>query len=71
MLQKAIVSTVDFCIRYATQIIVLALLLVWAPASMRPTISRWTPTSTSSYPQDLPWRQREATIESLFPPSTK
>src|SRR5713226_7878751 len=68
MLQKAIITTVDFCTRFATQIIGVAVLLgllggVYAAfhfaidADVNKLISK-----------DLPWRQREAAFDKFFPP---
>ena len=67
MLQKAIIATVDLCIRYAVQVIGIAVVStviagVYAAdhfaldADVNHLISR-----------DLPWRKREAAFESYFP----
>ena len=68
MLQQAIVTTVDFCTRYAVQIIGIAVLLGLVCGIYAAAISPSTPTSTSSFPRSLPWRQREAAFEKFFPP---
>ena len=68
MLQKAIIATVDLCIRYAVQVIGIAVVStviagVYAAdhfaldADVNHLISR-----------DLPWRKREAAFDSYFPP---
>ena len=67
MLQKAIVSTVGFCVHYAAQIIVLALLLCLGTGFYAATHFAVDADVNKLISTDLPWRQREATIESLFP----
>src|SRR6266545_891075 len=68
MLKKAIVSTVDYCTRYARQVIGIAILFgivsgIYAAhrfaidADVNKLISK-----------ELPWRQREVQFDSYFPP---
>src|SRR5215813_12057474 len=58
MLQQAIVSIVDFCTRFAAQIIGVGVLLGLAiDVDVNKLISK-----------ELPWRQREVAFEKSFPP---
>ena len=68
MLQKAIISTVDFCTRFAKQAIAAALFLgiVSGVYAARHFAIDADVNKLISF--DLPWRQREAQFDKLFPP---
>jgi uncharacterized protein len=68
MLQKAIITTVDFCTRFATQVIAVALLLgvVGGIYAARHFAIDADVNKLISF--DLPWRQREVAFDKLFPP---
>jgi uncharacterized protein len=68
MLQQAIVSTVDYCIRYATQIIGIAALLGLITAIYAAGHFGIDADVNKLISKDLPWRQREATFQKFFPP---
>jgi uncharacterized protein len=68
MLQQAIVSTVDYCIRYATQIIGIAALLGLVTAIYAAGHFGIDADVNKLISKDLPWRQREATFQKFFPP---
>ena len=68
MLQQAIVSTVDYCIRYATQIIGIAALLGLVTAIYAAGHFAIDADVNKLISKDLPWRQREATFQKFFPP---
>jgi hopanoid biosynthesis associated RND transporter like protein HpnN len=68
MLQKVIVKTVDFCTRFAIQVIGIAAvfgLIAGAYAARHFAIDADVNKLIS---QELPWRQREATFAKFFPP---
>jgi hopanoid biosynthesis associated RND transporter like protein HpnN len=67
MLQKAIITTVDFCIRYAMQIIVIAALFALASGAYAASHFALDADVNKLISKDLPWRQREATFDSYFP----
>jgi hypothetical protein len=66
MLQKAIVSTVDLCIRYAWQVIGLAAVLAVVAGVYAAEHFTLDADVNHLISRDLPWRQREATFEGYF-----
>src|SRR5215468_6464475 len=68
MLQKAIISTVDFCTRFATQVIVVALLLGLVSGVYAARHFAIDADVNKLISFDLPWRQRESAFEKFFPP---
>ena len=68
MLQKAIVTIVDYCTRYAKQVIGIAVLLASSAASMRLRHFAIDADVNKLISKDLPWRQREAAFDKFFPP---
>jgi uncharacterized protein len=68
MLQQAIVTIVDFCTRYAAQIIGIAALLGLAAAVYAAGHFAIDADVNKLISKDLPWRQREVTFEKSFPP---
>ncbi len=68
MLQQAIVTIVDFCTRYAAQIIGIAALLGLAAAGYAAAHFAIDADVNKLISKDLPWRQREVAFEKSFPP---
>src|SRR6266404_4148054 len=68
MLQQAIVTIVDFCTRYAAQIIGIAALLGLAAAGYAAAHFAIDADVNKLISKDLPWRQREAAFDKSFPP---
>ena len=68
MLQKAIVSTVDYCTRYATQIVGIAALLGLITAISAAGHFAIDADVNKLISKDLPWRQREVAFQKFFPP---
>src|SRR6516162_1145355 len=68
MLQQAIVTIVDFCTRYAAQIIGIAALLGLATAAYAAAHFAIDADVNKLISKDLPWRQREVAFEKSFPP---
>ncbi len=68
MLQQAIVTIVDFCTRYAAQIIGIAALLGLAAAVYAAGHFAIDADVNKLISKDLPWRQREVAFEKSFPP---
>src|SRR5215467_13663598 len=68
MLQDAIVSTVDYCTRFAKQIIVVALLLGLGGGVYAARHFAIDADVNKLISHELPWRQREAAFDKLFPP---
>jgi len=68
MLQQAIVTIVDFCTRYAAQIIGIAALLGLATAIYAAAHFAIDADVNKLISKDLPWRQREVAFEKSFPP---
>src|SRR4249920_2294056 len=68
MLQKAIVTTVDYCTRYATQVIGAAVLLALVAGIYAARHFAIDADVNKLISQDLPWRQREAAFDKFFPP---
>src|ERR1700738_3050853 len=68
MLQQAIVTIVDFCTRYAAQIIGIAALLGLAAAAYAGAHFAIDADVNKLISKDLPWRQREVAFEKSFPP---
>src|SRR5437016_10092079 len=67
MLQKAIVTTVDHCTRFAIQIIGIALLLGLVAGTYAARHFAIDADVNKLISQELSWRQREATFEKFFP----
>src|SRR5436190_22490055 len=67
MLQQAIVTIVDFCTRYAAQIIGIAALLGLAAAVYAAGHFAIDADVNKLISKDLPWRQREAAFNKFFP----
>src|SRR5262245_27944324 len=68
MLRKAIVTTVDYCTRFAKQIIGIAVLLALAAGIYAARHFAIDADVNKLISHELPWRQREAAFEKLFPP---
>src|SRR5713226_3878503 len=68
MLQQAIVTIVDFCTRYAAQIIGIAALFGLAAAVYAAGHFAIDADVNKLISKDLPWRQREVAFEKSFPP---
>src|SRR6516162_9005754 len=68
MLQQAIVTIVNFCTRYAAQIIGIAALLGLATALYAAAHFAIDADVNKLISKDLPWRQREVAFEKSFPP---
>src|SRR5499433_407265 len=68
MLQRAIVTIVDFCTRSAAQIIGIAALLGLATAAYAAAHFAIDADVNKLISKDLPWRQREVAFEKSFPP---
>jgi hopanoid biosynthesis associated RND transporter like protein HpnN len=68
MLQKAIVTTVDYCIRYATQVIGIAVLLALVAGIYAARHFAIDADVNKLISQELPWRKREAAFDKFFPP---
>jgi uncharacterized protein len=67
MLQQAIVTTVDYCTRYATRIVGFALLLGLGCGIYAAKHFAIDADVNKLISHDLPWRQREATFNQFFP----
>jgi hopanoid biosynthesis associated RND transporter like protein HpnN len=67
MLQQAITATVDTCIRYAMQVIAIALVLAIACGIYAARHFALDANANNLVSKDLPWRQREALYDSYFP----
>ncbi len=68
MLQKAIVIIVDYCTRYATQIIGIAALFGLVTAISAAGHFAIDADVNKLISKDLPWRQREVAFQKFFPP---
>jgi hopanoid biosynthesis associated RND transporter like protein HpnN len=68
MLQKAIVATVDFCMRFAKQVIGVAVLLALIGGVYAARHFAIDADVNKLISVDLPWRQREAAFDKSFPP---
>src|SRR5438309_8122079 len=68
MLQQAIVTIVNYCTRYAAQIIGIAALLGVVTAIYASRHFAIDADVNKLISQELPWRQREAAFDKLFPP---
>ena len=68
MLQKAIVTTVDYCTRFATQVIGIAVLLALVAGVYAARHFAIDADVNKLISKDLPWRQREAAFDKSFPP---
>ena len=68
MLQKAIVTTVDYCTRYATQMIGIAALLGLVTAIYAAGHLAIDADVNKLISKELPWRQREVAFQKSFPP---
>src|SRR5215813_15595793 len=68
MLQQAIVSIVDFCTRFAAQIIGVGVLLGLATAVYAAHHFAIDADVNKLISKELPWRQREVAFEKYFPP---
>ena len=68
MLQQAIVSIVDFCTRFAAQIIGVGVLLGLATAVYAAHHFAIDADVNKLISKELPWRQREVAFEKSFPP---
>jgi uncharacterized protein len=68
MLQKAIVATVDFCMRFAKQVIGVAVLLALIGGVYAARHFAIDADVNKLISLDLPWRQREAAFDKSFPP---
>ena len=67
MLQKAIIATVDLCIRYARQATGIAVLLAVLSGVYAATHFRLDADINNLISKELPWRKREASFEAYFP----
>jgi uncharacterized protein len=68
MLQKAIVTTVDYCTRFAMQVIGIAVLLTIIGGVYAAKHFAIDADVNKLISKDIPWRQREAAFEKFFPP---
>src|SRR5262245_23708176 len=68
MLQKAIVTTVDYCTRFATQVIGITVILAIVAGIYAARHFAIDADVNKLISQDLPWRQRELAFDKLFPP---
>src|SRR5262245_59379804 len=68
MLQQAIVTIVDYCTRYAAQIIGIAALLGLVTAIYAAGHFAIDADVNKLISKELPWRQREVAFEKSFPP---
>src|SRR6266516_6705565 len=68
MLQQAIVNIVDYCTRYAAQVIGIAALLGLATAIYAAGHFAIDADVNKLISKELPWRQREVAFEKSFPP---
>src|SRR5262245_13284157 len=68
MLQRAIVTIVDFCTRYAAHIIGVGVLLGLATAVYAAHHFAIDADVNKLISKELPWRQREVAFEKSFPP---
>ena len=71
MLQKAIITTVDYCTRFATQVIGIALLLAVVSGIYAARHFAIDADVNKLISFDLPWRQREVTFEKFFAPKKR
>jgi hopanoid biosynthesis associated RND transporter like protein HpnN len=67
MLQKAIIATVDVCIRYALQVIAIAAVFTLVCGIYAANHFALDADANNLVSKDLPWRQREAVFDSYFP----
>ena len=67
MLQKAIVTTVDYCTRYARQVVGIAILLGLVTGIYAAGHFAIDADVNKLISKDLPWRQREAAFNKFFP----
>ncbi len=68
MLKKAIVSTVDYCTRYARQVIGIAILFGIVSGIYAANRFAIDADVNKLISKELPWRQREVQFDSYFPP---
>src|SRR5712691_6564732 len=68
MLQKAIVTTVDYCTRFATQVIGIAVLIALVAGVYAAGHFAIDADVNKLISKELPWRQREAAFDKSFPP---
>src|SRR2546430_17560452 len=68
MLQQAIVTVVDYCTRYAAQVIGIAAVLGVATAIYAGGHFAIDADGNKLISKELPWRQREVAVEKTFPP---
>src|SRR5215475_12939062 len=68
MLQQAIVAIIDFCTRYAAQIIGIAALFGLATTVYAAGHFAIDADVNKLISKELPWRQREVAFEKSFPP---
>jgi hopanoid biosynthesis associated RND transporter like protein HpnN len=68
MLQKAIIATVDLCIRHAKQATAIAVFLAVVSGIYATTHFALDADVNKLISKELPWRQREAAFERYFPP---
>src|SRR2546429_5985005 len=68
MLQQAIVTVVDYCTRYAAQVIGIAAVLGVATAIYAGGYFAIDADVNKLISKELPWRQREVAFEKSFPP---
>src|SRR5262249_35158180 len=68
MLQKAIVTAVDYCTRYAKKVMGVAVLLGLVGGIYAARHFAIDADVNKLIAQDLPWRQREEAFDKLFPP---
>ena len=68
MLQKAIVTIVDYCTRYAIQVIGIAVLFGLVSGIYAARHFAIDADVNKLISKELPWRQREAAFDKFFPP---
>ena len=67
MLQQAIVTTVDYCTKYARQVVGIAILLGLVTGIYAAGHFAIDADVNKLISKDLPWRQREAAFNKFFP----
>ena len=67
MLQQAIITTVDYCTRYARQVVGIAILLGLVTGIYAAGHFAIDADVNKLISKDLPWRQREAAFNKFFP----
>ena len=67
MLNSAIISIVDFCVRYPRRVFIMGIVLATAAAAYDVARFSITTDTQNLIANDLPWRQRQAEFNKAFP----